>query len=123
MSIAALQTVRRHVDDPAGFLDQAIVLARAAKLAYGSDATPIAQALVFRGTMNPGHWRSNLQFLPPERPNHPWGKGRDLRPEGALTKAVPWTADHACDRYVENLEAIRRLQPGPAAALHLPMAQ
>lgn len=307
MSIAALQTVRRHADDPAGFLDQAIVLARAAKLAYGSDAVPIAQALglgavavfpdplwwplpntqgfwfrqggvaalVFRGTMNTRHLRDNLRFLPPKHPNHPWGKvhpgflgsfeavidtvvrpfaaaaqgadtvwlsghslggalavlaaawlrihtglqpalltfgqpmpglpdfcqrfdaelpdrltrlinrrdivprlpglgyahaglpkritaglalesfalgaataptlsdsepppitqaeldafldqleqadldppspgkGRDLRPEGALTKAVPWTADHACDRYVENLEAIRRGEKPP----------
>ena len=51
------------------------------------------------------------------------GKGRDLRPEGALTRAVPWAADHACDRYVENLEAIRRLQPDQAAASHFPMAQ
>lgn len=304
MTIAALQAMSRLADDPAGFLDQAIVLARASKLAYDSDAAPIAQALglgavtvfpdpgwhplpntqgfwfrhggvaalVFRGTMNAGHWRANLRFSPPEHPNHPWGKvhpgflgsfeavidtvirpfaaaaqgadivwlsghslggalavltaawlrihtglqpalltfgqpmpgfpdfcqrfdaelpdrltrlinrrdivprvpglgydhaglpkritaglelesfalgaataptlsdsepppitqaeldafldqleqadleppspsagqGRDLRPEGALTKAVPWTADHACDRYVENLEAIRR---------------
>lgn len=51
------------------------------------------------------------------------GKGRGLRPEGALTRAVPWAADHACDRYVENLEAIRRLQPDQAAASYPPMAQ
>lgn len=51
------------------------------------------------------------------------GKGRDIRPVGALTRAVPWAADHACDRYVENLEAIRRLQPDQAAASHRLMAQ
>lgn len=311
MTLAALQTPRAHATDPAGFLDQAILLARAAKLAYGDDAALIADglglsaakvsvfpqagwtplpntqgfwfrdgdvaALVFRGTMNAGHWRANLRISSPEHPNHPWGtvhpgflggfeavidtvirpfaaaakgadtvwlsghslggalavlaaawlrihtglqptlltfgqpmpgfpdfcqrfdtelpdrltrlinrrdivprlpgllmgyahagllkritaglalesfalgaatgptlsdsepppitqteldafldqleqadhatpspsagRGRDLRPEGALPKAVPWTADHACDRYVENLEAIRRLQP------------
>lgn len=108
MTLAALQTPFDYATDPSGFLDQAIVLARAAQLAYGEDAAQIADelglgaakvtvfpqadgtppsntqgfwfregdvaALVFRGTMNVGHWRSNFNVLPPSEANHPWGR-------------------------------------------------
>lgn len=108
MTLAALQTPFDYATDPSGFLDQAIVLARAAQMAYGEDAAQIADglglgaakvkvfpqadwtplsntqgfwfregdvaALVFRGTMNVGHWRSNFNVLPPSEANHPWGR-------------------------------------------------
>lgn len=142
MNVFALQHIRRHADDPTGFLDQAIFLARASELAYGDDAQRIAQslglssvnvfpdatlrpmpntqgfwfhhgrvaALVFRGSANRAHWLSNFKVLPPEQVNHPWGTAHPgflaslalvidtvLRPFAAAAKGadIVWLSGHS----------------------------